>query len=60
MPIIDKVLVSEEEVNDPEGLTKWPAIPFIDFLMKTVRKNIEVFGDGPWLVNTCSLNCHLI
>lgn len=50
MSIIDKVLVSEEEINEPDGAFAFPKLRIIDYVEEKVRKNIKKFGDSTWLV----------
>lgn len=51
MPILDQVLVSEDEINEPDELSNWPVMRIADYFEQVTRKNIEDLGDSDWLVS---------
>ena len=55
MPIIDDELVSDVSIETFES----PGINVGDYFLDQVQKNVEKFGDGPWMVSF-TWNCESI
>ncbi len=51
MPIFDRVLVSEDEVHEPDEVSNWPVMRIADYFEQVTRKNIDELGDSDWLVS---------
>lgn len=54
MPIVDGVLVSEEEVNNPQGPSNWPKVRVVDYVIHKVSESVRLSGDSRWMVSFVS------
>lgn len=51
MPIIDKVLVNEQDINNPDEVSTPPRVRISDYIEQNIRKNIIQYGDSTCLVS---------
>ena len=49
MPITDNELVNDEPLDSFQHVP----LPIGDYFLDRITRNIEKFGDGPWMVSYC-------